>query len=47
MFDYYGVTWTPKSTKDHANDILTEINRLIKAGGSLDQITPVIKNILW
>jgi hypothetical protein len=46
MFSYNSSTWVPRTTKDHAIDILNDINNTLKAN-SLPTLTGIIKNIIW
>jgi hypothetical protein len=47
MFDYNSITWVPKTLKEHADDILADVNTYLKARGTTKLLTAVVKNTLY
>lgn len=45
-FDYNSETWTPKTTNQHALDILANINSIL-ASKTLPLLVPSASNVLW
>ena len=52
-FNYPVGTWTPRSAAEHANDILGNINSILRAENALDssgnliQLAASLGNVVW
>lgn len=46
-FSYNNATWTPRSTNEHALDILNNINSLLSQNNITNLLKPIFSNIVW